>query len=45
VNILRGKKKGRDKTTRLEEKLKDRKEVIAELLEENIKVKKSVGEI
>ena len=41
----RGKKIGRDKTTRLEEKLKDRNEVIAELLEENIKLKKSVGEI
>ena len=41
----RGKKKGKNKITRLEEKLKDRNQVIAELLEENLRLKKTDGEI
>ena len=39
------KKKSSSKTSQLELRLKNRNEVIAELLEENIKLKKSVGEI
>ena len=39
------KKFTKDKVTKLEERLKDRNEVIAELLEENIKLKKESGEI
>jgi transposase-like protein len=35
----------RDKVTRLEERLKDRNEVIAELLQENLKLKNESGEI
>jgi len=34
-----------DKVTKLETRLKNRNEVIAELLEENIKLKKETGEI
>ena len=40
-----GKKSASDKLTKLEERLKDRNEVIAELLQENIKLKKESGEI
>ena len=35
----------KDKVSRLEERLKDRNEVIAELLQENIKLKNESGEI
>ncbi|MFO7890540.1 MAG: transposase [bacterium] len=41
----RGRKKDKNKTSRLEEKLKDRNQVIAELLEENLKLKKADKEI
>ena len=40
-----GKKLTKDKITKLEERLKDRNEVIAELLQENIKLKNESGEI
>ena len=40
-----GKKHTKDKITKLEERLKDRNEVIAELLQENIKLKNESGEI
>lgn len=39
------KKFGKDKFSKLEERLKDRNEVIAELLQENLKLKKEAGEI
>jgi len=39
------KKFGKDKFSKLEARLKDRNEVIAELLEENLKLKKEAGEI
>jgi len=39
------KKFTKDKVSKLEDRLKDRNEVIAELLEENIKLKKESGEI
>jgi len=38
-------KKSAKKTEKLENKLKDRNEVIAELLQENLKLKKDLGEI
>ena len=41
----RPKERDNKKIAKLEATLKDRNEVIAELLEENIKLKKSVGEI
>ena len=41
----RSKKSEQKRITSLEEKLKDRTEVIAELLEENLKLKKFNGEI
>jgi len=39
------KKLTKDKFSKLEERLKNRNEVIAEILEENIKLKKESGEI
>jgi transposase-like protein len=39
------KKSTKNKGTKLEERLKDRNEVIAELLQENIKLKNELGEI
>jgi transposase len=39
------KKFTKDKVTKLEERLKDRNEVIAELLQENLKLKNESGEI
>jgi len=38
-------RKEEEKASKLERALKDRNEIIAELLQENIKLKKSVGEI